>query len=85
MKIFNLPQVKSFKVLRLNYRTFLMFLVISIILFFLLLLISGCKLEESFITSPIPKITNVLPAHAAAESSRISITEVLVENFIAEI
>ncbi|MFZ0456511.1 MAG: hypothetical protein WCE54_00300 [Ignavibacteriaceae bacterium] len=52
MKRISLLRDKSFKELKLwNYRTLLMFLVISVIIFLLLLLVSGCKLNTAENTS----------------------------------
>ena len=75
MKRINTPREKSFKELKLwNYRTLLMFLAISIILFLFLLLISGCKSDaekhiwgKPFTTLPIPKMINVVPTQTTAE------------------
>ena len=70
---------RSFKELKLwNYRTLLMFLVISVIIFLLLLLVSGCKLisaesssKKQLIKQSTLKITAVEP-------------EINIENFINE-
>ena len=72
-----------------NYRTILMFIIISVIFLLLFLLISGCKAdiaepiwEKSFTAPSTPKITGVVPAQAAAGVSRITING---ENFANEL
>jgi hypothetical protein len=66
----------------------LLFVLISALFLFLLLLINGCKMdtaepiwEQPFTNPPTPKITNVIPAEAAAGVSRITING---ENFADE-
>jgi hypothetical protein len=66
----------------------LLFVLISALFLFLLLLINGCKMdtaepiwERPFTDPPVPKITSVIPAEAAAGVSKITITG---ENFADE-
>ena len=66
---------KSFKRLKFwNYRTILMFLFISIIIFLLLLLVSGCKVDAAehinrkpITTQTTQKIAWFVPVQTAAE------------------
>ena len=79
MKRISLLRDKSFKELKLwNYRTLLMFLVISVIIFLLLLLVSGCKFDAAEYTSKKQLI----------KESALKITtiepEINIENFTCE-
>lgn len=79
MKRISLFLDKSFKELKLwNYRTLLMFLVISVIIFLFLLLVSGCKLNSPEDTSKKQFIKQSTLKITAVE------TEINVENFINE-
>ena len=72
MKRINLLREKNFKELKLwNYRTLLMFVLISIIIFLLLILVSGCNVdtteyvEKKFTPLVIMKISRFASSIAA--------------------
>ena len=93
MKRISLLREKSFKELKLwNYRTLLMFLAISIIIFFLLLLVSGCKSdtaehlwEKPFTTKLNQEITGCTKAQAATTVNGITVKGQRPGNFVTEI
>lgn len=79
MKRVSLLRDKSFKELKLwNYRTLIMLLVISVIIFLLLLLVSGCKLNSAENTSKKQLIKQSTLKITAVEP------EINIENFISE-